>query len=298
MMTTLQIVLAIVGVVLIGAIVVYNLVQERRFRREADRMFSHRRNDIMLGESVRAADQAGDLAPRISFGDETASRPEVDQALRQAETDLEEQRRDARFFDDGPAATTRYQHEDAPWPGDEPESPPTQQESPPPAPVSPSAPPAPVVAAAPAIAPAPVPVPVPGPAEPKVSPDVATKPVGVVTPPPSHNAAPVVPPPTTPPVIQPVPRATPKGPAPFADLDEDALQASPPGVQGSGLDADTEYAARIRFATPSTAQYGSLLATLRRIGKPVRAYGRRMDGVWEPLTSHPRSSFEQVEIGL
>ena len=53
MMTTLQIVLAIVGVSLIAIIVIYNVLQERKFRKEADRMFSHKREDIMLGESVR-----------------------------------------------------------------------------------------------------------------------------------------------------------------------------------------------------------------------------------------------------
>jgi len=53
MMTTLQIVLAIVGIGMIGAIVIYNLIQERRFRKDADRLFSHKRDDIMLGEAVR-----------------------------------------------------------------------------------------------------------------------------------------------------------------------------------------------------------------------------------------------------
>lgn len=77
--------------------------------------------------------------------------------------------------------------------------------------------------------------------------------------------------------------------------EEEETQA---GIRGSGLDNDTEFVARIRFATPSAANFGPLLSTLRRIGKPIRAFGKRLDGIWEPLTSHPRVSYDQVEIGL
>lgn len=52
MMTPLQIVLAIVGVSLIAAIVIYNLLQERRFRKEAEKMFSHQRENVVLGDSI------------------------------------------------------------------------------------------------------------------------------------------------------------------------------------------------------------------------------------------------------
>jgi FtsZ-interacting cell division protein ZipA len=54
MMTSLQITLAGVGVLFIILIVGYNLWQERRYRKEANRMFSSRREDILLGESVKA----------------------------------------------------------------------------------------------------------------------------------------------------------------------------------------------------------------------------------------------------
>ncbi|MDW8322742.1 MAG: cell division protein ZipA C-terminal FtsZ-binding domain-containing protein [Burkholderiales bacterium] len=52
MITSLQITLAIVGVLLIIAVVAYNLWQERKYRQEANRLFHNRREDILLGEKV------------------------------------------------------------------------------------------------------------------------------------------------------------------------------------------------------------------------------------------------------
>jgi hypothetical protein len=75
MMTTLQIVLAIVGVSLIAIIVIYNILQERKFRKEADRMFSHKREDIMLGESVLHRDQPRRGESRIQLTDDADNRP-------------------------------------------------------------------------------------------------------------------------------------------------------------------------------------------------------------------------------
>jgi hypothetical protein len=66
----------------------------------------------------------------------------------------------------------------------------------------------------------------------------------------------------------------------------------------SGMDPLTEYIARLKFVAPTMANFGPLLITLRRIGKPVRAFGRRADGAWEVLSSHPRSAFDQVECGI
>lgn len=54
MMTSLQIILAGVAVLFIVLIVAYNLWQERRYRKEASRMFSSRREDILLGESIQS----------------------------------------------------------------------------------------------------------------------------------------------------------------------------------------------------------------------------------------------------
>ena len=81
MMTKLQIVLAIVGVVLIAIIVIYNLLQERRFRKEAERMFSHKREDVMLGESVRGEAGLRRSESQIHLTDDATPSPEVKQAV-------------------------------------------------------------------------------------------------------------------------------------------------------------------------------------------------------------------------
>jgi hypothetical protein len=109
------------------------------------------------------------------------------------------------------------------------------------------------------------------------------------------EAMPVTPraePVATPPARSAVP---PVAPPPLSEAELGKAEEAP---RTSGLDTDTEYVARIRFATPSAANFGPLLTTLRRVGKPVRAFGKRLDGIWEPLASHPRVSYDQVEIGL
>jgi hypothetical protein len=77
-----------------------------------------------------------------------------------------------------------------------------------------------------------------------------------------------------------------------------AEPAAPATLSASGLDGVTEYIARLKFATPQLANFGPLLASLRRIGKPVRAFGERADGGWEALSGHPRNVYGQVEFGL
>lgn len=73
-MTTLQIALAGVGVLFIILVVGYNLWQERRYRREASRMFSSRREDILLGESIQAEPGASGDQPEA--WDDQGARPE------------------------------------------------------------------------------------------------------------------------------------------------------------------------------------------------------------------------------
>lgn len=251
MMTTLQIVLAIVGVVLIGAIVLYNLIQERRFRKEADRMFSHRRDDIMLGESVRSVAGEDSIKPRISFGEDEPSGPEVAYALQGAEVDdfplnLERQQ-SAELIAAEPMAEAEAM-----------EMPVEIQESPA---------------------------------------EIATveeaEPVREAV---AIEARPEEPVATAP--VEPAPAAKAAAPEFKPRISTQGAVEAVPGAKASGLDTDTEYVSRIRFATPSAANFGPMLTTLRRIGKPVRAFGKRLDGIWEPLTSHPRSSYDQVEIGL
>lgn len=256
MMTTLQIVLAIVGVVLIGAIVLYNLIQERRFRKEADRMFSHRRDDIMLGESVRSVAGEDSIKPRISFGDDEPSGPEVAYALQEADVDDSplnlERQPSAELVAPEPMAEAEAEAEALQVPEEVLESP------------------AEIVTV--------------GEAEPiRETVDIEARQEARVT------AAPV----------EPAPAAKAAAPEFKPRIStKPAVDEVPPGAKTSGLDSDTEYVSRIRFATPSAANFGPMLTTLRRIGKPVRAFGKRLDGIWEPLTSHPRSSYDQVEIGL
>ncbi|MCP5277614.1 MAG: hypothetical protein H6935_04545 [Thiobacillus sp.] len=256
MMTTLQIVLAIVGVVLIGAIVVYNLLQERRFRRDAERMFSHRREDIMLGESVRAEVEGDEPRSRVSFGAEEPEAPEVAHALKDVDMDFAPMSLEREGSDASESRVDESGAADAAGPGGAVEAGlPDEPEDIPPVP-SPKAVQEPLVE--------PMPQPVPG----------------------------VRPPPAEPPEASWRPQAVTQV---VSDTELDEAEHAP---RTSGLDVDTEYVARVRFATPSAANFGPMLTTLRRIGKPVRAFGKRLDGVWEPLTSHPRVSYDLVEIGL
>lgn len=52
MITSLQIILAVVGFLFVAAVIGYNLWQERKYRQEASRLFSSKREDILLGETV------------------------------------------------------------------------------------------------------------------------------------------------------------------------------------------------------------------------------------------------------
>ena len=237
MMTTLQIVLAIVGISLIAVIVIYNVLQERKFRKEADRMFTQRRDDIMLGESVRTeASLRRAENTHIQLSEADAHAPEARQAVSEAEAPLE------------------FPHLRRPEPAFEAE-------------------------------PEPIPEPEPRPPSPESARglDISLEPPGggeVILPVLGARQAP--------------PSSTP--PAPPHPLLAEEEESAP--AQVSGLDEATEYVARLKFANPKLANFGPLLGVLRRIGKPMRAYGRRPDGGWEALSGHPRNVYAQVEFGL
>lgn len=247
MMTTLQIVLAIVGVVLIAVIVIYNLLQERRFRKEAEKMFSHKREDVMLGESVRTESSNRRPETRIHLTDETTPAPEVKQVVDEADAPL-------------PSMDTMRRPQSG--------SILSSLE-----PIEPSLP------------------------SDFIRPRSTANAIGAT----QFDKAAAIPEtapkieaqPPRPLIPQPAPVAAPRRDADF----DDEPRASSPSTSGS-LDAATEYIARLKFATPTMANFGPLLLTLRRIGKPVRAFGRRADGVWDALSSHPRNTFDQVEFGL
>ncbi len=254
MMTTLQIVLAIVGIVLIAVIVIYNLLQERRFRKEAEKMFSHKREDVMLGESVRTESSNRRAETRIHLTDESSPAPEVKHVVEGMEAPLPSMDT-MRRPESGSILSSLEPIESAlPEASMQPRSSVTPAAGFNPGQAAPEQ----------KVAPRPLP-----PAAPVRKPEVA---------------------PAASPARVPV--------APFHDEESDAAPQSQEKSSGSGLDAATEYIARLKFVTPTIANFGPLLATMRRIGKPVRALGRRADGAWEPLSSHPRSAFDQVELGL
>ncbi len=245
MMTTLQIVLAIVGVSLIAIIVVYNILQERKFRKEADRMFSNKRDEIMLGESVRT---------------ETSKR-RTDTHIQLA--DAEPQASEARHaVDEAQAVPPAMSFERKP----------------------------PEAASSILSSLEPLPVPDPFPEPPRAAPVKRTE-----APAPSATPAPAArPAPPARPASAPVADAVP-GLAPDSQEHDGAEPAMAPR---NGLDEVTEYIARVKFASPLLANFGPLLAVLRRLGKPARAFGCRTDGAWEALSGHPRNAYAQVEFGL
>ena len=248
MMTTLQIVLAIVGVSLIAIIVLYNVMQERKFRKEADRMFSHKREDIMLGESVRTEGSKRRIDTQIQLSDTLAQASEARHAVDEAEAPPQ-----VMPFNRSPETTSILSSLE-PLPAREPVAEPE-----PIAPVPRREPPMPVTPVAP--------------------------------PPPEVPAPPAMPvaPAETPPMWS----------TPIPDLEEDKFEETGMApTQASGLDATTEYIARLKFAKPQLANFGPLLSVVRRIGKPVRAFGAKTDGSWEPLSGHPRNMYSQIEFGV
>ena len=229
MMTTLQLVLAIVGVGMIGAIVIYNLVQERRFRKEADRLFSHKRDDIMLGEAVRSDPSHRPGKTRIQLTGQEAPSVESQQAVEKADAPLWVGRSDVDFsFPESHVTATRevVSVSDLRSMGKE------------------------------ALVPDPLPA------------ESDEEEVGYLPPPAAAFLKPTV-----------------------------AAHAPTP-LASSGLDAQTEYVARLKFSTPAFTSYVGVLQNLRRIGKPVRAFGLRAEGDWEVLTANPRNAYSQMELGL
>jgi FtsZ-interacting cell division protein ZipA len=79
-------------------------------------------------------------------------------------------------------------------------------------------------------------------------------------------------------------------------------RTSPPartGVEPEGpLDGAIEYVARLRYAQPTALVFATLLDSLRRISKPIRLFGRREDGAWEPVLAHASRPYDTVELSL
>jgi FtsZ-interacting cell division protein ZipA len=234
MMTPLQIVLAIVGVSLIAAIVIYNLLQERRFRKEAEKMFSHQRENVVLGDSIIIDPTPVHTDKQIPLSDDKTLDENAGKTADDASI--------------APAAEITL----------------------------PSMEPKPSIKST-SILSSLEPI---EPGEKKRNTAAASLSTPAATLSPGKTA-----------VTKAKPNTTQSASAGFPAA---KTQIS----SNSGLDVATEYIARIKFVTPTSTNLGTLLTTLRRIGKPLRALGRRADGVWETLTTQTGTAFEQVEFGL
>jgi hypothetical protein len=214
-------------------------MQERRFRKDAERMFSHKSEDVMLGESVRTEASNRRSETRINLTNETPPTPEVKHAVDGADSPLPTM--DTMRRPESGSILSSLESIESSLPEET--------------------------------------------FKPRSVVPPATEQNRIVKPQPLEQAIPkqVVPPQPTPTYV----------PAVSAASSEETVK-----LNHSGLDAMTEYIARLKFVAPTMANFGPLLTTLRRIGKPVRAFGRRADGSWEALSSHPRNAFDLVEFGL
>jgi len=219
-MPSLTLVLVIVFAVLIGAVILYNYIQEERFRRQASKMFSRHDEDILLGESVQDGNGADLGTLQVNTSGQNVLTGVAQHAIEAAEAPLP-------AFHPG-RAPGAYSGLDPSAPGNDLEPPDglpagiTLERTP-------------------------------------DDKDSATRPAGK---------------------IKPVPVAPPEAELP------------PP------LDPDTECIARLRLVSPSLAGLTALIASLRRIGKPLRAFGLRADGIWAPVQADTRSTYSVVVFGL
>ncbi|HRH81262.1 MAG TPA: cell division protein ZipA C-terminal FtsZ-binding domain-containing protein [Thiobacillaceae bacterium] len=247
MMTSLQMILVGVGVLFVVLIIAYNMWQERRYRKEASRMFSSRREDILLGESIQTDVGHG--------GAEAEPTPRARAVLDAPDTRV-------RQNADAAGAGQPVEAGRGPLPESRPGFPPAAmdlgsfrpQKSAPQHEGSPS--------------PAPAPA---GHPEPQVPPVAELQPAAA----------------------SPAPAAT------RASAEAAAQQAAPsPFEAESPLDEEIEYVARLRFTRPVFVSYNTLMDRLRKVGKAVRAMGRRADGGWDVLAGHPSSAYESLEFGV
>lgn len=139
MMTTFQIILAAAGVLLIVAVLIYNIIQERRFRKQADQMFNYKQEDILLGESVHAPGGGRNDSSRIQLEDGDNLQPDfmtlddLDIPGLDAPLDKTESPAPAKEPAKAPAPSPRTSAP-APASASEPPRPPTSSHRPPPPP--------------------------------------------------------------------------------------------------------------------------------------------------------------------
>lgn len=242
MITSLQIILAAVGVLFIAAVIGYNLWQERKYRQEASRLFSTKREDILLGESVSTENHEG-----YSILSESGHEEGAGLHMREAEHEA---------LLEKPLEPVEPPY----FPGIRPDE-----------------------------------------RRPESDKGVSIQLEGLIRESededlvvPTH--ARTVPPPT---VKAPPPEPLVSAPEAHESRLQEVKAAEPPRFHPeSGLDEAIEYIARLRFAQPAMTAYVGLLEGLRRIGKPVRAMGKRPGQGWEPLSAHPATAYEALEFGI
>lgn len=230
MITSLHIILAIVGVVCVAAVIAYNLWQEHKYRQKINRLFSAQREDILLGESTATEKGQDSGAAPSRAEDADAASWRLDQAAASAKMEA-------------PAAASTVQTQ----------APPRSEQ----------------------------------PLDAHKGRDTqfgdslrALQDEGLVAP----TRTETVPVATKPTAFDPAGTA--------AKLEAARFRAE------SGLDEAVEYVARVRFTQPTTTAYVRLLEDLRRIGKPIRAMGKRPGKGWAPLGEPPGHAFEALEIGI
>ncbi len=82
---------------------------------------------------------------------------------------------------------------------------------------------------------------------------------------------------------------------PTVDAGEPKASAA---IGPSPLDPEVECIARVRAGHRGTVSYAALIDRLRRIGKPVRAYGYGDSAAWQPLTALASGDFSVVELAM
>lgn len=228
MITSLQIILAIVGALFVAAVIAYNLWQERKYRQEASRLFSSKREDILLGESVSTDDYVMQANPARAQQDDAAG-----WRLDQREPMPSSKTAEVKAASPAESATAATQ--------------------------------------------------------------VSTKGLDIQIEGPLRELEDEGL--TVPTHAQAVSFAAPKATTTASEVAVTSAGMSAFRAE-SGLDEAVEYVARIRFAQPAVTSYVNLLEQLRRIGKPIRAMGKRPGDGWEGLSVRPSQAYEALELGI
>src|SRR5690348_6435427 len=72
-MSDLQLSLLVIGAVVVGAVCIYNWLQERSYRRKISQSFTGAHDDVLLKAGVESAMTDGRLEPQIVSPDATAT---------------------------------------------------------------------------------------------------------------------------------------------------------------------------------------------------------------------------------